>query len=133
MIKTIESKGCLLTYKVEGNGYPVVFIQQTGIHGDGWLSQTQTLESDFRCLTFDNRGMGKSQPAGAEITVPQMAADTLAVMDAAGIRAAHLVGHSLGGSVALEVAAKAPDRVSSLGASVYIGSGSRCHEVDRER
>ena len=48
--------------------------------------------------------MGESQPAGAAITVQQMAEDTLSVMDAAGIRAAHLVGHSLGGVIALQTA-----------------------------
>jgi pimeloyl-ACP methyl ester carboxylesterase len=74
----------------------------------------KALQSDFRCVTFDNRGMGQSQPAGAEITVSQMAEDTLTVMNAEGIGAAHLVGHSLGGAVVLQVALAAPDRVRSL-------------------
>jgi pimeloyl-ACP methyl ester carboxylesterase len=110
----LEFRGCSFHYRVEGSGEPVVFIQGVGLHGDGWLPQTQQLKSEFRCITFDNRGMGKSQPAGASITVPQMAEDTLAVMDDAGVASAHMVGHSLGGAIALQVALTAPRRVSSL-------------------
>ncbi len=111
---TVESRGCSLTYKMEGSGNPVVFIQGVGLHGDGWLPQTRTLGSHFRCLTFDNRGMGRSQPVGTEITVEQLAEDTLAVMDAAGIGAAHIVGHSLGGVIALQIALTARQKVKSL-------------------
>jgi pimeloyl-ACP methyl ester carboxylesterase len=114
VIGTIKSNGCPIAYKIDGIGEPIVFIQGAGLHGDGWLPQTQTLKSNFRCVTFDNRGIGQSQPASAEITVSQMAEDTLAVMNAAGITAAHLVGHSLGGAVALQVAASVPQRVRSL-------------------
>jgi pimeloyl-ACP methyl ester carboxylesterase len=114
MRQTTESRGCVLSYKVEGQGDPVVLIQGVGLHGDGWLPQTRSLSSHFRCLTFDNRGMGKSQPAAVEITVEQLAEDTLAVMDAAGMGAAHIVGHSLGGVVALQLALSARQRVNSL-------------------
>jgi len=111
---TIETDACTLTYKVEGHGEPAVFIQGVGLHGDGWLPQTGILKSHFSCITFDNRGIGRSQPAGAEISVSRLAADTLAIMDAAGIETAHLVGHSLGGAVALEIALTAPQRLRSL-------------------
>jgi pimeloyl-ACP methyl ester carboxylesterase len=114
VIGTVQSSGCSLVYKTEGSGEPVVFIQGVGLHGDGWLPQTQTLASHFRCVTFDNRGMGQSQPAGGDITVERMAEDTLAVMDAEGIGSAHFVGHSLGGAVALQVALGARHRVRSL-------------------
>lgn len=114
MQQTILSRGCRLAYKVEGSGDPVVLIQGVGLHGDGWLPQTEALRAQFRCLTFDNRGMGKSQPVGAAITVEQLAEDTIAVMDAAGISAAHIAGHSLGGVIALHLALTARDRVHSL-------------------
>ena len=114
MTGTIETQGCPLAYKAEGTGEATVFIQGVGLHGDGWLPQTQTLSSHFRCVTFDNRGMGKSQPASADITIAQLAEDTLAVLDAQGVDAAHLVGHSLGGCVALQTALVAPHRVKSL-------------------
>lgn len=111
---TADVAGCSLAYKVQGQGPPVVFIQGVGLHGDGWLPQTAFLSSEFRCLTFDNRGVGRSNPPGAPITVGRMASDTLAVMDAAGFDAAHLVGHSLGGIVAEQIALANPERVMSL-------------------
>jgi pimeloyl-ACP methyl ester carboxylesterase len=101
-------------WKVAGEGDPVVFIQGVGLHGDGWLPQTDVLSSRFRCLTFDNRGMGRSPLGDAPVTIEQMAADTLEVMNAAGIESAHLVGHSMGGVIAQQLALTAPTRVRSL-------------------
>ena len=115
MLSRINFGGCPFVYKVEGEGEPVVLIQGVGLHGDGWLPQTAVLRSGYRCLTFDNRGMGQSQPAGGPITIEQMVMDTLAVMDSAGMKGAvHLVGHSMGGAVAQAIALAHPDRVKSL-------------------
>lgn len=105
---------CRFSFHVEGHGPPVVFIQGVGVHGGGWLPQIEELRSNFECLTFDNRGMGRSQPPGVVITVEQMAVDTLWLMDRVGWPSAHVVGHSLGGPVALEIALTQPQRVRSL-------------------
>jgi pimeloyl-ACP methyl ester carboxylesterase len=111
----VEFQGCRFAFKVCGSGEPVVLIQGVGLHGDGWQPQTDALSSESRCLTFDNRGMGASQPAGGQITVEQMALDTVAVMDAAGFAGGvHFVGHSLGGAIALQIALTNPGRVKSL-------------------
>lgn len=109
-----EHRGCRLSYRVEGDGPPVLFIQGSGLHGDGWRPQVDELASRFQCLTFDNRGIGKSQPYGTAITVEQMAQDALVLMDAQGWSSAHIVGHSLGGLVALHLALSAPMRCRSL-------------------
>jgi pimeloyl-ACP methyl ester carboxylesterase len=120
----VQHNSCALHYRRRGASGPVVlFIQGVGVHGDGWLPQTTALSDAFRCLTFDNRGMGRSQPAGAPITVAQMAEDALAVLDAAGASTAHVVGHSLGGLVALHVAARSPARVRSLSLLCTFPSG----------
>jgi pimeloyl-ACP methyl ester carboxylesterase len=91
-----------------------LLIQGVGVHGTGWTPQTDALASRFRCITFDNRGMGRSQPAGGAITVEQMAEDALALLDAEKVEAAHVVGHSLGGLVALRLALEARARVRTL-------------------
>ncbi len=109
--------GCPLAYRLAGppDGPRVLFIQGTGLHGDGWLPQVEGLAATHRCLWFDNRGIGKSLPAGpARITVEQMAEDALAVMDATGWEAAHVAGHSLGGLIALHLALNHRPRVRSL-------------------
>lgn len=114
MKKSMEYQGCRISYEVCGSGAKVLFIQGVGVHGGGWRPQTDELSDRYSCLTFDNRGMGQSQPVGAPVTVEQMADDARALLDAEGWEAAHVVGHSLGGLVALYLALSARPRVRSL-------------------
>lgn len=113
-MKTIERDGCRLAYDVRGSGPPVLLIQGAGLHGDGWMPQVDALAARYSCATFDNRGMGQSQPAGERLSIEQMSDDARAVMDALGWDAAHVVGHSMGGLIALDLALRAPARVRSL-------------------
>jgi pimeloyl-ACP methyl ester carboxylesterase len=93
----------------------VCFIQGVGVVGAGWRPQTDVLRDRFRTVRFDNRGMGASPlTRGAELSIPRMADDGLALLDALGIAKAHVVGHSMGGLIAQELALRAPDRVASL-------------------
>ncbi|MEP6764518.1 MAG: alpha/beta hydrolase [Gemmatimonadaceae bacterium] len=111
---TVTHRGCNLAYDIQGQGERVLFIQGTGIHGAGWRPQTDALGANYECLWFDNRGMSRSQPRGAAITIGQLAEDARAVLGAAGWESAHVVGHSLGGAIALELALQTPERVKSL-------------------
>jgi pimeloyl-ACP methyl ester carboxylesterase len=111
--RTIERRGCRLAYDVRGSGPPVLFIQGVGVHGDGWLPQAEALATRYRCVSFDNRGMGRSAFTGA-FSVEQMAEDARAVLDAEQVESAHVVGHSLGGLAALHLALEARPRVRSL-------------------
>lgn len=111
----LEHRGCRLAYGVRGDGPPVLLIQGVGVHGAGWTPQVDGIASRYRCLWFDNRGMGRSQPiGGAPVSVAQMADDARALMDAQGWGSAHLVGHSLGGLVAQHLALEDRARVRSL-------------------
>jgi len=110
----LEVEGCPLSYRVRGSGPPILFVQGTGVHGSGWKPQVEEFERDHRCISFDNRGLGLSQPRGARLKIERMARDGLAVLEAAGAGAAHVVGHSLGGLVALQLALLEPARVRSL-------------------
>lgn len=112
--RTVEHNGCNLAYTVCGSGPKVLFIQGVGVQGDGWRPQTEGLSARFTCLSFDNRGMGKSQPLAGPITTERMADDICAVLDAAGWDAAHVVGHSLGGLVAVQLALATRRRARSL-------------------
>lgn len=114
MSRTLEHAGCALAYDLVGDGPPVLFIQGVGVHGAGWTPQTDALAPHFRCLTFDNRGMGRSRPVPAAVTVEQMADDARAILDAERLGPVHVVGHSLGGLVALCLALTERERVRSL-------------------
>jgi pimeloyl-ACP methyl ester carboxylesterase len=110
----IDHNGCRLSFTTRGEGERVLFIQGTGLHGEGWRPQVDGLADEYCCLTFDNRGMGLSLPEGGRITIEGMAEDALAILDAAGWESAHVVGHSLGGLVAQAMALRARERVRSL-------------------
>lgn len=112
---TIEHGNRELSHRVVGSGPPVLFVQGVGVHGDGWLPQTDVLSARYTCLTFDNRGIGRSAPVGGDtVTVPLMTEDALALADSRGWDRFHLVGHSMGGHIATALALSAPERVRSL-------------------
>jgi pimeloyl-ACP methyl ester carboxylesterase len=91
-----------------------MLIQGMGVGANGWLPQVDALMSHYQCVSFDNRGYGLSQPTAKELTLDMMADDVLALMDAQGWQSAHLVGHSIGGLIALYAAHRARERVRSL-------------------
>ena len=107
---SVDHRGCQLSCSVRGDGAPVLFIQGVGVHGDGWLPQVEALTSKYQCLTFDNRGMGRSLPAG-ELSIELMAEDARVLMDAQKWESAHVVGHSMGGLIAQHLALAHPKRV----------------------
>jgi pimeloyl-ACP methyl ester carboxylesterase len=128
----VEVEGCRLFFTLMGVGPPIVFIQGVGVCGSGWLPQVRELRSRFTCLCFDNRGMGASQPAGQPISVARMAADARALMDHLGWDSAHVVGHSLGGPVALDLAFGRPRRVRSLALLCTISRGADATRMSRQ-
>ena len=101
-------------YELHGEGPPVVVICGLGgvLSDTEWL--TRALAEVNRVLVFDNRGAGRTDKPEAPYSIPMMAADTDGLMDALGIRQASVLGISMGGRIALELALSYPDRVSRL-------------------
>lgn len=130
--KSLLHKGCRLSYFIEGHGPPVILVQGTAVSGGAWRPQLDALAQHFRCLWFDNRGYGKSLPLTPSLTVPQMGEDVLALMDAEEFATAHLIGHSLGGLIALSAASQARSRVLSLSLLNTFASGSVPTRIDRK-
>jgi len=97
-----------------GDGSPVLLIQGLGYGRWGWEPIVPGLAARHRVVSFDNRGIGDSDKPVGPYTAAQMAADALQVLDEADIDRAHVVGASLGGMIAQEVAVAAPDRVDRL-------------------
>jgi pimeloyl-ACP methyl ester carboxylesterase len=103
-----------LHYELSGHGPPVLFIQGVGVCGEGWRPQVSGLQGHFQTLMFDNRGIGRSLPCHGGITIEAMAEDARALLDVAGWKSAHVVGHSMGGVIAQQLALDCPKRVRSL-------------------
>jgi 3-oxoadipate enol-lactonase len=111
--KTVVN-GINLYYKVDGRGEPLVMIQGFGGGHDAWFFQTRAFRKYYQVITFDNRGIGKTDKSPEPYTIKTMAEDTIGLMDHLGIDNAHVLGMSLGGIVAQEVAISYPKRVKKL-------------------
>lgn len=96
-------------------GPPLLLIMGFGMAGKVWAPQVEGLSDDHRLIHFDARGIGESDDSPTPtFTVRAMAADAKRVLDAAGWDSAHIVGISMGGMVAQELALGWPERVRSL-------------------
>jgi pimeloyl-ACP methyl ester carboxylesterase len=112
----VAVSGSELHYERRGQGAPLLLIQGMGANGTHWGEPfLAELEPDFELILYDHRGIGRSAPLqGGGVTVPGLAADALTLLDALGIDAAHVLGISMGGMVAQELALAAPERVRTL-------------------
>jgi pimeloyl-ACP methyl ester carboxylesterase len=112
--KTLRVDDVSLAYAVTGTGPAVLCVQGVGVAGSGWGPQVPALAERYRVITFDNRGIGATPRGAGALTIERMAADARAILDAEGIERCHVVGHSMGGLIALALALAAPARVLSL-------------------
>lgn len=109
-----------LQYEETGAGEPLLFIHGLGSSGRDWEMQIPFFARDYRVVVFDLRGHGGSDKPRGPYSIPQFAADAAALMEALGIAPAHVVGISLGGMIALQLALDRPELVKSL---VVVNSG----------
>jgi len=103
-----------LAYELLGEGPPLLLIQGLGYGGRGWGPVLEPLAEDFTVAVFDNRGFGASDVPPGPYSVTELAEDARAVLDAAGVERTHVVGASLGGMVAQELALAHPERIDRL-------------------
>jgi pimeloyl-ACP methyl ester carboxylesterase len=101
-------------YESHGRGYPLVMIRGLGSNADHWYAQLPDFSAHFRVIVFDNRGIARSSDPGGAFTIQDMAGDTIGLMDALNIQQAHVLGVSMGGMIAQEIAIAHPRRVKGL-------------------
>lgn len=110
----VAANGIKLNYKVEGQGYPLVMIMGLGANRSGWSPQISFFKKHYTVVTFDNRGVGKSDKPEGPYSIRMMADDTVKLMDHLEIKKTHIMGASMGGMIAQELAINYPERVSKL-------------------
>lgn len=106
--------GIDIAFQDAGAGDPIVFINGTAESGRTWRRQAERLAGRYRCITIDNRDTGESAYVEAPYTPRDLAADAAGVIDALGLGSCHVVGYSLGGATAQELALARPDLVRSV-------------------
>lgn len=126
MRKVSGSVGALAVDDGGSGGLPVVFVHSLAGNSTHWAVQLEHLRRDRRAVAFDVRGHGRSEPPKkGDYTIEAMAGDIAAVVDALGLHRFVLVGHSMGGGVALAYAGSHPDRVAGLVLLDPIGDGKQ--------
>jgi pimeloyl-ACP methyl ester carboxylesterase len=106
--------GIKLNYRVAGHGEPLVMIMGFSAGRIGWVPQVHFFKKYYRVITFDNRGAGRSDKPPGPYSTGMMADDTVKLMDVLGIEKAHVMGLSMGGMIAQELAINYPQRVMKL-------------------
>ena len=143
---TIEtSSGTTIYYEEHGEGEPLLCVMGLATDTLGWAFQVPTFSQRHRTVIFDNRDVGQSSAASGPYEVTDMAQDALDLADALGLGSFHLLGVSMGGAIAQEMALAAPDRVRTLTLTVTFARGgawgqalskvwaARVREMPRER
>jgi 3-oxoadipate enol-lactonase len=103
-----------INYKVAGYGEPLVMIMGVSSDQSSWKHQINFFKKHYRVITFDNRGSGNSEKPKGTYSTKMMADDTIQLLDYLGIDQAHIMGISMGGMIAQEIAINSPQRVMKV-------------------
>ncbi|HXF52201.1 MAG TPA: alpha/beta hydrolase [Dehalococcoidia bacterium] len=103
-----------LYYEEHGSGEPLLLIQGFGGNTVAWGPLVPALAARYRVIAFDNRDAGRSGQATEPYTIADMADDAARLLDALGVPSAHVLGASMGGMIAQELALRWPQKVRSL-------------------
>jgi pimeloyl-ACP methyl ester carboxylesterase len=124
----VELTGTEIHYERAGAGEPLLLIQGMSANHKAWgRAFSSLLERDFEVIAFDNRGIGLSGPVTEAFSIAEMAADTAALLEALELESAHVLGISMGGMIAQELALAHPGKLRSLtlGCTYCGGEGSQ--------
>jgi len=109
--------GVDLYYETHGHGEPLIFVPSTAYSGEVWKPSQMPLAQSLNIIFHDPRGCGRSVAAQSVYTIEHMALDIVALMDHLKLASAHLIGHSMGGRIALSLAENFPGRVKKVSES----------------
>jgi pimeloyl-ACP methyl ester carboxylesterase len=101
-------------YETYGEGFPLLLIAGLASDSSSWLNIVPELSKYFKVIIFDNRGCGRTANFKSPYTIQDMADDCKNLLSGLGIRKAHVLGHSMGGYIAQELALRHPKLVNKL-------------------
>lgn len=120
-----SNEGVRIFWEGQGkeDGEPLLMIMGLTFTHKMWGRLWPGLAERYRVILFDNRGVGRSDAPLGPYSIPQMAQDAACVLEAAGYQSAHVIGASMGGMIAQELALRYPEKVRSLmlGCTTYGG------------
>ena len=132
-VPRLSVAGTELHYERRGAGEPLLLIQGLGANslhwGEPFLAE---LERDLELVLYDQRGSGRSAPLTGDLDTAGLAADALALLDALGLERVHVLGISMGGMVAQELALAHTARVRSLTLGCTSCGGTQSRATDQE-
>jgi 3-oxoadipate enol-lactonase len=113
-MSTVHTNGIEIYSEAKGAGEPLLLIAGFACDLTIWSKVASSLAEKYRVIAFDNRGVGRSSAPDTSYSIGQMAEDVAGLLDQIGMSQAHVVGHSMGGMIAQELALAYPERVRSL-------------------
>lgn len=119
----VEHRGAELYWEEHGRGEPLLLIMGLSFPLTMWFRLLPALAARYRVVLFDNRGVGRSGVPPGPYSIPLMADDAAAVLQAAGLDSAHVLGASMGGMIAQELTRRHPDKVRTLLLGCSSGGG----------
>lgn len=127
---SITVNGVELYYETHGKGTPLMLIAGLASDSQSWQPIIEDLSQHHLVITPDNRGVGRTIPQDVDTSIRQMADDYIALIRYLGLPPCNLLGHSMGGFIALDLAIRHPDKIDKLIlAATSSSNGKRNNEL----
>jgi pimeloyl-ACP methyl ester carboxylesterase len=110
----IKASELMMHYDSYGEGPPLVLLHGLGYQGAYWWLQVETFAQRYRVIVPDNRGVGLTETPDGDWSTAIMADDTAHLLTALGVPRAHVLGVSMGGAIAQQLAVRHPDQIDRL-------------------